>query len=154
MRTALISTRPSRFLRGVLFLLLVTLLWALAPIAALAETTSSLTIQLNKLETDGDTCRAYIVLENRSDLSFDALRLDLVMFDVDGVIARRLAVDAAPLAAGRTSVRVFAISSLACDNIGRVLLNDVLTCADASGERTDCMDRIAPESIAGVPFIK
>jgi len=152
MRPAPASPRSVRFRRALYSLLLITL-WALAP-TALAETPGSLSIQLNKLEADGDTCRAYIVLENRSDLSFEALRLDLVMFDVDGVIARRLAVDAAPLAANRTSVRVFAISSLACDNIGRVLLNDVLACADTSGERTDCMDRIAPESIAGVPFIK
>lgn len=153
MRTAPVLARSSRILRGVFSLLLVAL-WAIVPSSALAEDTDSLTIQLNKLETEGDTCRAYIVLENRSDLSFEALRLDLVMFDVDGVIARRLAVDAAPLASGRTSVRVFGISNLACDNIGRVLLNDVLTCADATGERTDCMDRIVPESIAGVPFIK
>jgi len=153
MRPAPASPRPVRFRRA-LYCLLLIVLWALVPTAALAQTPGSLSIQLNKLEADGDTCRAYIVLENRSDLSFEALRLDLVMFDVDGVIARRLAVDAAPLAAGRTSVRVFAIGSLACDNIGRVLLNDVLACADASGERTDCMDRIAPESIAGVPFIK
>ena len=153
MRPAPASPRPSRFGRALYALLLITL-WALVPAATFAEAPGSLSIQLNKLEADGDTCRAYIVLENRSDLSFDALRLDLVMFDVDGVIARRLAVDAAPLAAGRTSVRVFGISSLACDNIGRVLLNDALTCADASGERTDCMDRIIPESIASVPFIK
>jgi len=153
MRTAPALARSSRILRGVFSLLLVAL-WAIVPNTALAEGTDSLTIQLNKLETEGDTCRAYIVLENRSDLSFEALRLDLVMFDVDGVIARRLAVDAAPLAAGRTSVRVFGISNLACDNIGRVLLNDVLNCADATGERADCMDRIAPDSIAGVPFIK
>jgi len=153
MRPAPASPRPVSLGRALYPLLLITL-WALVPTAALAQTPGSLSIQLNKLEVDGDTCRAYIVLENRSDLSFEALRLDLVMFDVDGVIARRLAVDTAPLAAGRTSVRVFAIGSLACDNIGRVLLNDVLACADASGERTDCMDRIAPESIAGVPFIK
>jgi hypothetical protein len=153
MRPAIASARTLRFRRGVASLLLIAL-WALPPAAVLAEPDGSLSIQLNKLEADGDNCRAYIVLENRSDLSFEALRLDLVMFDVEGVIARRLAVDAAPLAAGRTSVRVFGISGLACDSIGRVLLNDVLTCADAGGERADCADRIAPDSIAGVPFIK
>ena len=84
----------------------------------------------------------------------EGLRLDMVLFDVDGVIARRLAVDAAPLAAGKTSVRVFGISNLACDNIGRVLLNDILVCQDATGDRTDCMDHVVPDSIAGVPFIK
>ncbi len=153
MLPAIASHRSFRLGRGI-FPLLLIVLWALAPAPGLAQDAGSLNIQLNKLEPDGDACRAYIVLENRGAQSFEALRLDLVMFDTDGVIARRLAVDAAPLAAGRTSVRVFAISGLACGDIGRVLLNDVLNCADADGEIRDCMERITPESIADVPFIK
>lgn len=121
---------------------------------ALAADADRLSIQLNKLEPEADTCRAYIVLENGGGITFEALRLDLVLFDTNGVIARRLAVDAAPLPAGKTSVRVFGIPNLACSDIGRVLLNDVLACQDTSGERTDCMQHITPQSIAGVPFIK
>ena len=139
---------------GAIVLLLLTSLLAWTLPAALAEETGALSVQLNKLEADGDACRAYIVLENASGIAFEALRLDMVLFDVDGVIARRLAVDAAPLAAGKTSVRVFGISNLACDNIGRVLLNDILVCQDATGDRTDCMDHVVPDSIAVVPFIK
>jgi hypothetical protein len=147
------ASRPRRGARGILALLLIAALGPGLP-AALAADAGSLSVQLNKLEADGDACRAYIVLENRSDLAFETLRLDMVLFDVDGVIARRLAVDAAPLPAGKTSVRVFGISNLACGDIGRVLLNDVLACQDAAGERRDCMDLIAPDSIANVPFIK
>lgn len=153
MRPAIASLRSCRLRRGLVPLLLIVV-GALAPAAGLAQTAGSVNIQLNKLEPDGDACRAYIVLENGAEHSFEALRLDLVMFGNDGVIARRLAVDAAPLAAGRTSVRVFGISDVACENIGRVLLNDVLTCADANGELQDCMERITPESLADVPFIK
>lgn len=123
-------------------------------VTALAADADRLSIQLNKLEPEADTCRAYIVLENGSGISFETLRLDLVLFDNNGVIARRLAVDAAPLPAGKTSVRVFGIGNLACSDIGRVLLNDILACRDASGERTDCMQHIIPQSIAGLPFIK
>ncbi len=147
------TPRSHRRPGAVVRLLLISLFaWTLP--AALAEETGALSVQLNKLEADGDACRAYIVLENASGIAFEGLRLDMVLFDVDGVIARRLAVDAAPLAAGKTSVRVFGISNLACDNIGRVLLNDILVCQDATGDRTDCMDHVVPDSIAGVPFIK
>ncbi|MBS0002019.1 MAG: Tat pathway signal sequence domain protein [Thioalkalivibrio sp.] len=152
MRPAIASHRSFRLGRGIALLLIAV--WALAPALGLAQNAGSVNIQLNKLEPDGDACRAYIVLENRGEQSFEALRLDLVMFDTDGVIARRLAVDAAPLAAGRTSVRVFAISGLACADIGRVLLNDVLNCAGPDGELRNCMERVTPESIADVPFIK
>jgi hypothetical protein len=152
MPNILSAPRSHRF-RGALLALLFSLFaWTLP--AAFAEDTGVLSVQLNKLETDGDACRAYIVLENASGIAFEALRLDMVLFDVDGVIARRLAVDAAPLAAGKTSVRVFGIGNLACDNISRVLLNDILVCQDASGDRADCMEHVIPESIAGVPFIK
>ena len=147
-----VSLGAFRFHRGIAALLVIAF-WTLIPSGALAET-NSMTVQLNKLESEGSTCRAYIVLENRGEVSFDALRLDLVIFDKDGVIARRLAVDAAPMAAGRTGVRVFGINNHACDNIGRVLLNDTLNCASSSGDISGCMNRIATESIAGVPFIK
>ena len=153
MRPAIASHRSFRLGRGIVPLLLIAV-WALAPALGLAQNAGSVNIQLNKLEPDGDACRAYIVLENRGEQSFEALRLDLVMFDTEGVIARRLAVDAAPLAAGRTSVRVFAISGLACADIGRVLLNGVLSCAGPDGELGNCMERISTESIADVPFIK
>lgn len=152
MRPAIVSRHSIPFHAGIVLLL--SVLGVFAPAAGLAQGAESVNIQLNKLEPDGDACRAYIVLENRAEQSFDALRLDLVMFDTDGVIARRLAVDAAPLAAGRTSVRVFGISGLACEDIGRVLLNDVMNCADADGEIPNCIERVVPESIAGVPFIK
>ncbi|MDZ7811309.1 MAG: Tat pathway signal sequence domain protein [Arhodomonas sp.] len=112
------------------------------------------TVELNKLEADGADCRAYLVLENGTDITFEALRLDLVMFGQDGIIAKRLAVDTAPLPAGKTSVKVFAMSELSCAEIGRVLLNGVLGCADAEGDRDDCLARLSPESRAGVPFVE
>ncbi|PWG63722.1 Tat pathway signal sequence domain protein [Sediminicurvatus halobius] len=132
--------------------LLVGLLLAL-PAVAQAQG-GPVSIQLNKLEPDGDACRAYLLMENGSDSDFESLSLDLVMFDNDGIIARRLAVETAPLPAGKTSVKVFGISDLPCGEIGRVLLNGVLDCVDQTGERGDCLGRIAVDSLAGVPFIE
>ena len=111
-------------------------------------------LQLNKLEPDGGSCRAYLVVENGSDSAFESLQLDLVMFDGEGIVAKRLAVETAPLPAGKTSVKVFGISGLACGDIGRVLLNGVLACEDQGGERDDCLRQLATDSVAGVPFIE
>jgi hypothetical protein len=100
------------------------------------------TIELNKLETVESACRAYLVFRNATQSSFSAFRLDLVLFGKDGVISRRLAVEAAPLAPGRTSVKLFDIQGVGCGDISQVLLNDIVACKDASGDRTDCMGSV------------
>ena len=69
-----------------------------------------------------------MVFENATARGFSALKLDLVMFDPGGVIVKRLAVDAAPLPPGKTRLQVFDVGGLPCEEIGRVLLNDVLAC--------------------------
>lgn len=120
---------------------------------ALADN-GALRVELNKLEPHGEACRAYLVLENATGSAFEELKLDLVLFDTDGVVARRLAVEMAPLPAGKTSLKVFDISGLACDAIGRVLLNDVLACADAAGAREDCLALVSPTARGAVRFIK
>lgn len=133
----------------------VLLIGALLALPALAHGQGEpVSIQLNKLEPDGDACRVYLLMENGSDSAFESLRLDLVMFDGDGIVAKRLAVETAPLPAGKTRVKVFGISDLACGEISRVLLNDVLDCADQNGERDDCLGRVAVDSATEVPFIE
>ena len=57
---------------------------------ALAQ--EGLKIELTQLETVEGACRAYLLFENKSGSAFDSLKLDLVMFDPNGVINKRLAV--------------------------------------------------------------
>ena len=114
----------------------------------------SIPVELNKLEPNDGDCRAYLVLENRSVSAFESLKLDVVVFDTDGIVAKRLAVEAAPLALGKTSLKVFDIGGLPCERVGRVLLNEVMTCADASQERGDCLELMTTSSRARISFIK
>ena len=111
-------------------------------------------VELNKLEPSGGACRAYLVLENKSERAFETLKLDLVMFGADGIVANRLAVETAPLPGGKTSLKVFEIDALPCDGIGRVLLNDVMACADETGARADCLDLVTPSARGDAGFIK
>ncbi len=112
-------------------------------------------IELNKLETDGSDCQPYLVFENATEIDFGSLKLDLVMFDTDGIIARRVAVEGAPLPPGKMTVKVFDMPGLACVRIGRVLLNGLTQCADQAGERSDCLAYIKTSSLAaGVDFIQ
>ena len=120
--------------------------------AALAEP-GGVSIELNKLEPGENACKPYLVIENGTDHEFASLKLDLVMFDTDGVIARRVAVDAAPLRAGRMTVKVFDLDGLACDRIGQVLLNGLTAC-EADAPVDDCLNLIATHSQAHAPFIQ
>ena len=99
------------------------------PLAA----TEGIGIELNRLEEQGSNCRAYLVITNPGELAFSGFKLDLVIFDRSGTIARRLAVDLAPLRPAKTTVKVFDLVDTACPAIGSILVNDVLDCRDASG---------------------
>ena len=79
---------------------------------------------------------------------------DLVMFDADGIVAKRLAVQTAPLAAGKTSLKVFDMTGLPCEQVGRLLSNDVMDCIDTDGARNDCLGLLSASQRGAVPFIK
>lgn len=114
-----------------------------------------LEIELNRLESIDKGCRAYLVFRNPGDHNYASLKLDLVMFDDGGIINQRMVVEAAPLRSNKTTVKVFDLAGLKCDAVGRMLLNDVLSCtSDAKGETGDCFDRIGLSSRAGVDFVR
>lgn len=135
------------------FLSLLLILSGIAGASA-ATAAESVRVELNKLEPQDGACRAYLVFENQTASNFSGLTLDLVMFDGEGVIAKRLAVDAAPLPADKTSVKLFDIDGLECANVNRILINDVLDCQDESGEISNCVAQIEPASRADAALVK
>lgn len=128
---------------------------SMAPARAQSAAEETVAIELNKLEPNGTACRAYLVVKNQSGRAFDSLKLDLVMFDGGGVVAKRLAVQAAPLPQGKTSLKVFDIEGHDCAGIGSILLNDVLACEPAAGaQASGCLALVAASARGEVPFIK
>ncbi|MBO1075325.1 Tat pathway signal protein [Roseomonas marmotae] len=126
--------------------------WA-APAAA--QQAQSLGIELNRLEPQGENCRVWMVARNPTSEAINPLRLDLLMFGKDGVIARRLALDIGPLPENKTQARIFDLVGLGCDSIGSVLLNDVLACGPTPEGRADCLPRLTLSSrVNGVSFDK
>lgn len=121
-----------------------------------------ISLELNKLEPipaaapgQAPGCRAYLVASNpEAGEAVDGMRLDLVLFGTDGVIARRVALDLGPLPPGRTQVRPFDLRDQGCDGIGQVLVNDVLMCRVAGAERTDCLARLHMSSRAAAKLTK
>ena len=107
-----------------------------------AAEAQQVSVELNKLEAQGKSCRAYVVVDNPSDAAFQTLKLDLVFFQTDGTIGRRLAFDLAPLRPVKKTVKTFDLEGVGCETIGSVLVNDVLDCRDAAGPVQGCLDRL------------
>ncbi len=147
------------FLRSMLAAAL--LLPSMAAVPSKAQEAAMLSLELNKLEpvaaTAGGTagCRAYLVAADpEGGPKFDALRLDLVLFGTDGVIARRIALDVGPVSPGRMQVRPFELRDLPCDGIGQILVNDALICKIGGADQTDCMDRLRTGSRVSTKLVK
>lgn len=114
----------------------------------------SVSIELNKLEPQGGQCRAYFVIDNKSDTNYQELKLDLVLFRSDGVIGRRFAVDLAPLKANKRTVKLFDLEDTACDDVGSFLINDVMECKAESGPLTDCLNELSVSTLTQVQLTK
>lgn len=129
---------------------------ALVPAASAAQSggATGLSVELNKLEPYDKGCRAYVVINNNTDSVYQSVKLDLVLFQPDGVIARRFAVDLAPLKSAKKSVKLFDIENLTCDKISSVLVNDVMECKSDQGPVADCLAKMTLSSVSGAPLTK
>ena len=111
-------------------------------------------LELNKLESQGESCRAYMVFENATPHRFDAYALDLVIFDTEEMIANRLRVRLEDLRANKTVVRLFDIPETRCESVGRILLNKIAACEVADGGAVDCLGLTRTRSRARVDFVQ
>lgn len=127
---------------------------AVEPAPAAAPAADAILIELNKLEPQADACRAYLVLNNPAGPDITDLKLDLILFNQEQVIERRIAVGLSPLLAGKTTVKLFDIQGQDCARIGSVLINEVMSCNSAEGAVPDCTKRIAPSSRVGAKLFK
>lgn len=144
------------------FLPAALLLLAVSATSSFAQSpTGSFSLELNRLDGFDGGCRVTLVEKNGTSSTFTSLKLDLVVFGGDGIVEKRVGVEAGPLKAGRTSVRTFDLKGLACDGVGRLLINDVLSC-EAEGLVTDaadaasgaCLDALEPRSRVPAAFDK
>ncbi|MGV6847144.1 MAG: hypothetical protein ACWA5A_02065 [Marinibacterium sp.] len=114
-----------------------------------------LTVELNKFEQiDGGGCRAFFLFRNATGMSFDGFEMSLAILDGNGVIDRLLSIDAAPLPVARTTLKLFEIPDIACDNISEILLHELTSCRPQNGEEMDCFPILALDSKTSAPLVK
>jgi len=118
------------------------MLGVLLPLCAFAANEEVL-VELNSADSADNRCRLNFVIQNKSDVALESMKLDLVAFGTDGSILRRLLTEMGPVRAAKTVVRTFAVDA-DCRQIGSILVNDVTACAP--GEPGACLDGLALSS--------
>lgn len=126
----------------------------LGPVQAQAQS-GMLLIELNKLEeTDTGGCRAFFLFRNQTETNFEGFSLSLATFDTSGVIDRLLSIDAAPLPAARTTLKLFEIPETACGGITEILVHEIENCRPQNEEEMDCFPLLDFGSRAPVALVK
>ena len=95
-----------------------------------------------------------MVVNNPTDMTYQAFKLDLVLFQTDGVIGRRFALDLAPVKSQKKTVKLFELDGIACDKIGSFLINDVVDCKADAGPADNCLQRLTTSSLTNVQLSK
>jgi len=123
--------------------------WALAGLTALAAggalaqedqaDSEKLTIELNKLEDVEGACHASFVVRNGLASALDRLTLDLYLFDVNGIIAQHTVLDMGPIPKNKTRILTFSVINDKCENIARIVINDMPNCQLSGGQAIDCL---------------
>jgi len=119
-----------------------------------AAETGKLIVELNKFEEIEKSCRAFFLFRNGTRLAFESFELSLAVLDGKGVIQRLLTLEAAPLPAERTTLKLFEIPDTQCEQIGEIILHDIAKCEATEGQSLQCFDVVELRSLAITPFVK
>jgi hypothetical protein len=121
-------------------------------IPAHAQEDGVLTIELNKMEDTAQGCLSSFLFDNRTGHELNRFQIDLVFFDPDGVAAKQMLLDMAPLYQDKKTFASFLLDATPCDKIGSILVNGVPQCENGSGAEVSCIDLLKVSSRSEVPL--
>ena len=114
-----------------------------------------LVVELNKLEQDeAGSCRAFFLFRNGTEMTLAEFEMSLAILDRQGVIDRLLTIDAAPLPAARTTLKLFDIPETECGDISEMLVHDIGACRPQNAEGIDCFEITDLASRAAAELVK
>jgi hypothetical protein len=129
---------------------------ALALVATMAaghaQEDGALTIELNKMEDTAQGCLSSFLFDNRTGHQLSRFQIDLVVFDPEGIAAKQMLLDMAPLYADKKTLASFLLDETTCDKIGSILVNSVPRCENGSGNEVGCIDLLEVSSRSQVPL--
>ncbi len=118
-----------------------------------AAETGKISIEFNDLQPADAGCRAVFVLNNGLETALGKLALRVVAFDKEQKAKLFLTLDVGALPIGKTRILRFDLGTeIACDGIGRLVLDDVTACEGKSLDPAACLAAVSLSSRAGSPF--
>ncbi len=113
-----------------------------------------LSIELNTTKPLKDACQLMMVIDNRSGIRFNKFTVELVLFDKTGVITKQVFAAIGALRPMMNHFVSFPIEDVNCDDLGRVLLNEVTECEYEAEAKFDCTEVVAVKHRGTVPLVK
>jgi hypothetical protein len=112
-----------------------------------------LSIELNRLDANADSCRTTFVIRNDLGAEIRALTFEIVLFDKDQKLLRLTSFPAGAFPKGKTIVQQFDIPGIVCGTIGRALLNAISQCDGEGLDPARCLAGVRTMSRAGVDLV-
>ena len=131
---------------------LVGLVLCCSPALAQEAAPPSFELELNALQPAEAGCRVTFLATNRLGGQLDRAAVEVALFDTAGTIDRIVTLDFKDLSDGKTKVLQFELAGLACDKLGRLLVNDVSACAGTINPATLCLDALQTSTRLDVAF--
>ena len=117
-----------------------------------APTTPALALELNALQAADTGCRVTFLATNTLGGAVDRAGIEIAFFAGDGAIDRIVTLDFKGLTEGKTKVLQFQLNDLACDDISRLLVNDITACEGTGLTPTACIDGLVTSTRPDIVF--
>ncbi len=107
--------------------------------SASAQEEQKLTFELNKVEDVDGACHGSFVVNNKLGSPIQQLTLDLYLFDAQGIISQHTVLDIGPIPNRKTRILTFSLINDLCENINKIVINDIPNCRTSDGTTIDCL---------------
>ncbi len=111
---------------------------------------AGLFVNLNKAETVPSGCRLTYVVDNTTAQSLSGQSLLIDVFDAQGTYSRKVVFRFGGIGAGRTKVQQFDLVGAPCEDISRLLIDDITDCVSEDGTEMDCLGLLRTSSATDI----
>ncbi len=118
------------------------------------DQTATIKLELNNAEDNADgACQLTILTENATGDALERAAWQMAIFDKDGRVRALPVVDFGMLPAGKTKLVSMAMPGRSCDQIARIVVNDVAECRLNGDFVPDlCLTRLTTASLVDIDF--
>ncbi len=111
-----------------------------------ASANGTLGIELNNAVNHDSVCRLSFQIHNGLDHPLEAIGLEVVLLDKEGLATDFLMLRAGNMPKGKRRIRQFNLPDVNCNTLGEVLINDISECAAGDLDANGCLAALVPSS--------